>query len=358
MPPLDPDRPVYPYVPGFVVQITEHKPPPPFGQSFADTGYPRSARRRLSATWLDETPLTRQVIENPPLTTVWSSTIPSRIATLKITKIISKGDSSSNGKQGAHVVVCQIFMNGQQEPYIAVAKIYDALYYSGVTDVVKLADQDYSCEAAAYEHLETVKHMQKPGFAPNYYGSWTFEQPLILQGKRHLRPVRMILIEYLAGSTILDLFTMKDSRHEQPNPNAHHYDEAFRLNVVAEVIEGTVKQRHSGLSQKDGALRNIMLVPSPRGNTSPQSLPRVVLIDYNVAVVVSLLEKPLPTPSSNLPFNPVDAFRNGKDDFYGWGPVAWYDGIQGKERYQEWLLQRFGCDTSHFASIRKKTVLS
>ncbi|KAK5636069.1 hypothetical protein RRF57_011781 [Xylaria bambusicola] len=131
-------------------------------------------------------------------------------------------------------------------------------------------------------------------------------------------------------------------------------------------MDGSVKQRHSGLFQKDGAQRNIMLVPSPQGTTSPKSSPRVVLIDYNIAVVTSLLEKPSshggsqlarnPVDASKLPSNPVDAFWvQSVHNFPGWGLAAWFEGARGDRRFQEWLLQRFGSDTNRFAPIRERS---
>ncbi|GAW23872.1 hypothetical protein ANO14919_134490 [Xylariales sp. No.14919] len=61
-------------------------------------------------------------------------------------------------------------------------------------DFVWQADMDYSREAAAYNHLEAAMKLQLPGFAPRYYGSWTFELPVT--GNRR-RAVRLILIEYI-----------------------------------------------------------------------------------------------------------------------------------------------------------------
>lgn len=100
----------------------------------------------------------------------------------------------------------------------------------------------------------------------------------------------MFLIEHLAGSTIESLLAYKDSGND--TPDAYHYDEGYRLNVLAELLEGTVKQIHSGLVQKDMAPRNVMLVPGPsHGAVSSRSVPRVVLLDYSGAIVYPLTKQ-------------------------------------------------------------------
>ncbi|KAI0977592.1 hypothetical protein F4678DRAFT_413518 [Xylaria arbuscula] len=219
-----------------------------------------------------------------------------------------------------------------------------------------MADMDYSHEAAAYRHLQKTKHLQKPGFAPGYYGSWTFNLDLIWQGKQHKRSIRVILIEYLHGSSIRDLYTRKrpDVR------DAFHYDEAYRLAVLAELAEGVVKHYHAGVNQHDLSPRNVMLVPSPQGNTSQRSLPRVVLIDYNIAIVFEHTKYGRRRCQDlSRPPNPAQFFwRNGFLEFYGWAPVKWYESGQGKQSYRKWLLAKFeGNNANHFAPIDRKLEL-
>ncbi|KAI1299438.1 hypothetical protein F5Y03DRAFT_365970 [Xylaria venustula] len=354
-PPQDPDRPHCPYMPGFVMQITEHEPPPPFGPN----GYPRGTRRHPSEAWLKGTPQSQQVLENPPQDTQWRSSIPPRTAVLKIINSIAVGQD-----RDAQLVACQILIRGLEKPYTVTAKIYDSLYYSVCDtlvqsvprDVANRADMNYSREAATYRHLQKTKHLQKPGFAPEYHGSWTFDLDLIWQGKQHKRSIRLILIEYLHGSSIQDLYTHK-SREVR---DALHYDEAYRLGVLAELADGVVKQYHAGVNQRDLAPRNVMLVPSPQGNTSQHSLPRVVLIDYNIAVVFEHTKYGRHRVQDlSFPLNPAQFFwANGFLEFYGWAPVEWYERSQGKQSYRKWLLAKFGGNNaSHFAPIEKKLEL-
>ncbi|KAI0431901.1 P-loop containing nucleoside triphosphate hydrolase protein [Xylaria sp. FL1042] len=361
-PPLDPDQPQCPYLPGFAIRITEHEPPPPFGLP----SYPLGTRSFPSDAWLRETPQILQVIGNPPQDTTWRSSSPPRTATFNITKGISIGQN-----RGAQLVVCEVLVCGQKSPYTAVAKIYDPLYYSPrhsfaesvPQDVVLVADTDYSCEAAAYSYLQTTKSLQKPGFAPEYYGSWTFELPLTLQGKKYRRSIRLILIEHLPGSSIRDLYKRKHGDYSFDNssePNAFHYDEAYRLDVLAELFEGIVRQHYAGIDQHDLAPRNVMLVPSPEDAIPPGCVPRVVLIDYNGARVYEYTKYGrFPSQDLSLPINPAQYFWHGAPvDFYGWAPLRWFYRHQGTRAYQEWLLTRFGGNNmSRFSPIAEKLEL-
>jgi hypothetical protein len=54
-------------------------------------------------------------------------------------------------------------------------------------DVTRLADEDYSREAAAYEHLQAVG--QTGSFAPKYFGSWAFTTSIMI-GERRRGPAR------------------------------------------------------------------------------------------------------------------------------------------------------------------------
>lgn len=335
------------------MQATEHEPPAPFGPG----GYPLPTSAEPPELWLREMPQTRQVLGYPPQDTQWPSKSPPRSAVLTVLKTISIGEA-----RGAQLVICQVLVCGQKKPYAAVAKIYDSLYYSlrdslvnKPQDVAFLADMDYSREASAYRHLQATKTRQKPGFAPEYYGSWTFESALTSQGKEHKRSIRLILIEHIAGSSILELFA-RNCPEPSAGLDAFHYEEAYRLDIVAEILEGVVKQLHSGLDQHDLAPRNVMLVPSPQGTLPPRSVPRVVLVDYNISIVFKYTKYGRrPHEDLSLPRNPAEYFWWDRLlDFQGWAPAKWYH--KGGERcYQEWLLTRFGGENmARFAPIEKK----
>ncbi|KAI8947920.1 hypothetical protein F4801DRAFT_559114 [Xylaria longipes] len=353
---MDTDRPRYPYQPGFVMQVTEHHPPAPFGPG----GYPHSRHSYVSESLLEEMSQTQQVLACPPQDTQWPSDTPPRSGILTVTKTISVGEA-----RGAQLVICNVLICGQNELHTAAAKIYDPLYYparddliNAPQDVVWMADMDYSREALAYRHLQTTKKWQKSGFSPEYYGSWTFDLALTRQGREHKRSIRLLLIEQLAGSSILDLYT-QNSQVPTAGPDAFHYDEAYRLDVLAEMLEGVLKQLHTGLDQRDLSPRNVMLVPSPRETMPPLCVPRVVLIDYNISIVFEHTKyRRHPHQDRSRPTNPAEYFWSGPPlDFHGWAPAKWYH--QDRRSYQEWLLARFGGKhAGRFAPIEKKLEFS
>ncbi|KAI1738462.1 hypothetical protein F4680DRAFT_424858 [Xylaria scruposa] len=352
LPPPDPDPPHLPYMPGFVMHVTEHQPPAPFGPG----GYPPSEHPYSTESWLEDTPQIQQVLTCPPLDTEWPSNTAPRSGVLTITKLISVGEA-----RGAQLVACNVLLSGQTRPYTAMAKIYDSLYYpfrntlyGPPNDVVWKADMDYSREAAAYRHLQTTEQ-QKSSFAPRYYGSWTFDLALMWQGKLYTRPIRLLLIEHITGSSVLSLYAKNSQVLDDASPNAFHYDEAYRLDVLAELLEGVLRQLHTGLNQKDLSPRNVMLVPSPHEAMPPLSMPRVVLIDYNIAVVSEHTKYGRhPHQDLSLPMNPAEFYWSDLPlEFRGWFPARWYK--QDRRSYQEWLLSRFGGkNANRFAPIQDK----
>lgn len=294
-------------------------------------------------------PPARHVLDYPPQDTRWPRGKPRRTATVTITARISNGSDHR-----AKLVVCQVLIGGEDRPYPAVAKIYDPLYYTplelGEEYIVHEADSDYSCEATAYTLLQSTTKPQKPGFIPAYYGSWTFDLSLVLQGKTYKRPVRLILIEHIQGTSLRDLYTLKPAKSE---PDAYHYSEGYRLEVLAQLFEGIVRQCHAGLGQHDLSPRNVMVVPDPRKAMESISVPRVVLIDYNQAYISKYTKYgPFSCEKNPLPPNPAQYFwDSGLDDFYGWRPVEWNS---SKVPFRNWLVARFVRNNgSKFAPIEK-----
>lgn len=257
---------------------------------------------------------------------------------------------------GTQVVTCSITPKGETAgpSFQAAAKIYDPLHYSfkewiahAPCDVVTEADKDYSREAAAYEYLQGTG--QTGSFAPEYYGSWTFVLPITSRGKNHTRPVRLILIEYLGGTSIRGSLIQNDPEHE--GKDAFHYPEEYRLEVLALAMDGYVRQLHSGIDQLDFADRNVLLTPrSPStepGQNIPVaaglSLPRVVLVDYNAAIVYTQSNSGRPPHMDwPRPCNPMWHFWDEcMDDFGGWVPLEWH---HNPKFMQEGLQKRFGTE--------------
>lgn len=262
-----------------------------------------------------------------------SHPIAPRKARLTITKAIALQDG-----RGPQLVLCSVapkLSESTNETSTVVAKIFDPLYYSfrnkiarhEPVDVAFEADGDYSRESAAYEHLKQTN--QAGSFAPDYYGSWTFNLPIRHQGVVRQRPVRLILIEHLQGTCMRELCN---------NPNTLTLNKAYRLGVLAKILDSYMRQQHKGLDQGDLAPRNIILVPPPRDGPWPQPVPRVVLIDYNNAVVYSRTAEG--HDQTKLPLSPLNWYwLNTLPQFEGWRPPEWNTDLRS---FQEWLLREFG----------------
>lgn len=355
-PPNDPDKPPSPYSTGFTTKVYRHAPPPPFGIHH----YEADPRPQLSSEYMKKVPQSELVVDNPPLETPPSQ---AETAQLTIDAPIAVGSN-----RGAQVVTCSITPHGENacQPFQAVAKIYDALYYEfsesigyQPRDVVSQADQDYSREAAAYEYLQETG--QTGSFAPDYYGSWTFTLPISSRGKAQTRPVRLILIEYLDGESIRN--SIIHSKLWCSGEDAFHYPEEYRLEVLALAMDGYVRQRHSGIDQRDFAARNLMLISKEPSTESDQvvaglTLPRIVLFDYNMAIVYTQTKRGgHPHMDWPRPCNPMLHFwREAMDEFGGWVPHEWHYNPKFK---QEWLKARFGTQETQklYAPVEEELII-
>ena len=308
---------------------------------------------------------TELVLANPPLETA-DPPVP-HAHTLSVTRELAVADG-----RGAQLVLCTIDPKEPPgtAPFQAAAKIYDPLYYSFPhqdvpsvpCDVTRLADEDYSREAAAYEHLQAIG--QAGSFAPQYFGSWTFTACLQSHTKGETtppqsRPVRLILIEYIAGPSIRELCA-------GPSPvPAAALDEAYRLEVLARIMDAEAMLRFKGLNQRDLAARNVILHNAPPINphdqtaVQPSTIPRIVLIDYNISVIESRrtdkIEPPPCDGTTTLPLNPMLIYwNNSLQEFRGWIPLA----FQTNPRWRrEWLRERFGGENlPKYALLKKELV--
>ncbi|KXJ91915.1 hypothetical protein Micbo1qcDRAFT_161960, partial [Microdochium bolleyi] len=216
------------------------------------------------------------------------------------------------------------------------------------------ADGDYSREAAVYEALRDARYPTAGVHTPRYYGSWTFSVPHPSPEDHEeglgrgsvssvLRPVRMILIEYLDGCTLHSLMYDKKGHYIPAVRNTYH--ESYRLHTWAKLLEAQALFDDARVRNEDDAARNVMLVPRPtaREPLSAQPTPRVVLIDFNLAVACDRVKHehspPLPPPESELPDNPLqDWWDREAYDFEGWVP-EWYE--TDDKRRSEWLLEQF-----------------
>ncbi|KAL2144116.1 hypothetical protein VTI28DRAFT_9570 [Corynascus sepedonium] len=334
-PPADPDKPPCPYRRGFIVDIKNHVPPAPFGGQ----DYGRGPRATVSEHDLRSLKQTELVMANPPLET--ADPLIRRVHTLSVTREIAVVDG-----RDAQLALCTI---KPKDP--AGHAAFQADFPSVPCAIARFADQDYSCEAAAYEHLQAVG--QAGSFAPKYFGSWTFTLGLRI-GKTtppQSRQVRLILIEYVPGKSIRELCA-------GPAPAAATFDEAYRLEVLARILDADANLRFKGLYQKDLAARNVILHADPNSQgqkaVQPSTIPRVVLIDYNLAIIYArTIYKIGPYDGTALLPNPMRTHWNDSlQEFDGWIPVTWETNPRLR---QEWLKKRFGGDNLvRYAPLKKE----
>lgn len=318
------------------MEIKRHTPPPPFGDPHHGPG-PWQERRDVD---LYSATQTEAVLAYPPLepeNTLSSSHAPT--AHLTIAGTLAVGD-----ERGAQLVVCSVTPNPSPQSCDGiVAKIFDPLYYSfecphaahEPVNVAWQADVDYTHEAAAFNHLDRMRKAGRTGLsAPEYYGSWTFTLPITHAGRRLQRAVRLVLMENIKGPSIQSLC------HD---PVAlSHYSEPDRLDIFAMALDAIVKQRHSGLDQRDLAPRNVVLRPSSSPSAlNKQLLAQPVIVDYNAAVVFELSRHgKRPCQLKDLPGNPMQLFwTTSFADFQGWIPSEWE---RTSKLRQQWLKERFG----------------
>ena len=245
-------RPSLPYLNGQTLSIKRHIPPQPFGLGYYKGSEPRP-KIRDSKIGVEVTDV-EWCIRHPPADT--PSHPDQRTRQLQILDPVVRRDG-----HGAQIVRCKLDGKGP----CLVAKVYDALYYPlDDGDLTWLADEDYSCEAAAYEDL------QKAGvdgvLVPRYYGSWAFDMPLLEPSANLLRPVRMILMEWINAVSMWSL--IKSGEAYEINPQK-------RLDLLAKALEVQCKTYFHGVKNLDFALRNILI----SGLNTPD--PSVRLIDFN-----------------------------------------------------------------------------
>jgi hypothetical protein len=213
-------------------------------------------------------------------------------------------------------------------------------------DVTAEADKDYAAEAAAYKQLTITSAGRAGQVTPAYYGSWTFNLPISSGGVQQMRPVCLVLIEHLQGSNLKGL-QIQNSAHIRASRDAFHLPEEYRLEVLAHAMDAYVRILHCGVDQNDFADRNVLICPKDTSittDTTNSGIPRVVLVDYNTAIVSSCtLDGRRAEESLALPVNPMQWFWKQAigGDFLGWVPPEW-EAV--RKPMQEWLVQRFGSE--------------
>ncbi|KAH6974732.1 hypothetical protein EDB80DRAFT_659097 [Ilyonectria destructans] len=295
-PPPDPRRPKFPYRHGLDLSIRRHIPPPPYG-----FGYVKGTERQQSPSPpIREVTQSEWCVRHPPADSPYPHPDPT-LHSLRVLDEIACKDG-----RGSQIVRCCL---DDYESQVYVAKIYDALYYSFTysgtpVDVTWRADMDYRCEAASYEDLQKA---EVDGLlVPKYYGSWTFDVPLF--GSDIVRPVRMVLMEWIQGITMYSLVEEGQTTRIPPQQ---------RLNILAGAMEVYCKLIFHGVNHRDFAPRNIVLV----GSNIEAHLPRVLLIDLNRSVATNRPNSTFPRIITERPDNPITyLFGTCNNEFLSWVP--------------------------------------
>lgn len=181
-----------------------------------------------------------------------------------------------------------------------------------------------------------------------FYGSWTFNLPITSNGVVCQRPVRMVLVEQIEGVDLQSSLIHNDYV-DYRRIDAFHLPEDYRLQVLARILEIHARCLHLGVDHGDLVSRNVMLATDTSaelstGHNTIITIPRVVLVDFNVSAVYSgtTLGKHY-WGGVNRPANPLEVCWHQclAVNFEGWTPREWED---SHRLQQQWLLERFGSE--------------
>ena len=296
-----------PYSIGQCLFLKRHNPPAPFGRKYRDSG---------ASEFLVPGEVTQLewCLKHPPK--------PGSTDVSETRNIVFKASIRTGDQRGAQVLLTE---NG------LVAKIYDPLYYSFIDkewsdeklDVATEADQDYTIEAAAYSALQGSN--LQGNIMPTYHGSWTTEIRTIIDGQQHLRDVRIILLEHVDGTVMMDI-----------DPDSLTQGE--RENVMCKVIEARTDLKLADLQHNDFEPRNIVLSPrssraqsAPGLETTTLDCPdlRVCIIDYGRSYVAKTTTV-------------KDVYRNPLFDWAGGDIYCQYGWLPPREEATDWMWEMWG----------------
>ncbi|KAK3935382.1 hypothetical protein QBC46DRAFT_397646 [Diplogelasinospora grovesii] len=254
-PVVDNLKPALPYTAGALLKVQQHIPPPPYGSSGYRRPFPRTHMRDYQRYG---TP-SLCCLANPPTET------PPHPYPKMWTLIIDDQIACSDGR-GAQVVTCHF---EGREAIQLVAKIFDPLYYNwnGDFDITYVADEEYACEAAAFQRLRDIKDADRMGYPgvqealegsiPTYHQSWTWETRL-LDGQ--CRDVRLILMSYIPYPSMKSIIE---------SGKARTIPAETRMRLLARALEIYCWLRYFGVDQHE--FRNAQYHGRPRAGASRAS---------------------------------------------------------------------------------------
>jgi hypothetical protein len=300
-PATPPNEQLIPYFEGASFTATRHDPPTMFEMGYDDYSRDRPIvpDDALQLDWC---------LTHPPAPGITRTEDTRRI---EIVKAIRTGEGC-----GAQVVLTA-------DGYVA--KVFDPLYYKfpdpmGVNwkvNVTDVAEEEYITEATVYSQL--LDTSLQGSIMPKYYGSWSLNIPLVTVGQQLYREVRMIIIEYVTGISMLNI-----------DPTT--LTQQARENVMIKLIEGDIDLRFEGVLHDDLEPRNVIL-PTPESSFSYEDPGlRVCVIDFGWCALFRNQERIGPDPQF---FNPLHYWISSAHwSDYGWLPP--------QEEAWDWMWKLWG----------------
>ncbi|OAL02304.1 hypothetical protein IQ06DRAFT_292994 [Phaeosphaeriaceae sp. SRC1lsM3a] len=301
-PPSPLEVPLCPYVPGAKFVVHRHEPKTTFEMGYWEYGHnPPKVTGNLSHF--------DYCIAHPPEP---GRKHPEDERYIEIAKVLRGGEAC-----GAQTVLTADGF---------VAKFFDPMYYDfndgywpgEKTNVTGYADKHYITEAGAYSELSRTSVYGS--ITPIYYGSWTTNVSVIVDGLEKTREVRLVMVEYIPGTTMFDMDPRELTGKE-------------RENIMIKVIESKIDLLFVGVRHEDFEPRNIMLSLPDGSDTYEIDDFRLCVIDY---AQCDLLKDDGPP---NVPVaevhNPL-FYWSGQDRWSKWG---W---LPPRCEAQDWMWSIWG----------------
>ncbi|KAH6684904.1 hypothetical protein F5X68DRAFT_276952 [Plectosphaerella plurivora] len=372
--------------PGIALPLRSHRPTEPFGKR--DYRHPETSEveaitpEDVGNLSYDEITFARHPRERhkPSILPLPEWFADNQTAKLSIECMLSVGS------YGAKVVLCSVDnapkaaweKMGQDCPELIVAKIFDPLNYNDTPDPVAAADREYAQEAAAYFRMHSERlaknpaYMDKPDLVPGFYGTWTtditrdhlrksFMSPHhkkktkkkeALARKKFeeeskaatsakdvvhsFRPVRIILLEYIEGSTVSNLCAKEPvwSRQADLRPHEPYQSQEKRLAIFHSIMDTGYRIGHFGITH---------FKRYPTSFIVKESDDRVVITDFSQSETWTYvdvgfhIQERLPRPLHPMTVCDIDKWWA----FRGWFPPEWLEDVS---LYDTWGEATFAHD--------------
>ncbi|KXH26001.1 hypothetical protein CSIM01_12955 [Colletotrichum simmondsii] len=302
------------YGPGKKLTLFPHSPPDPYGRSTYKVPDGLKEKRILSEREKDMS-MTALCFDNdnqPHLLDTSQHDNPDNSMGVEIIESLSNGNDGDNQVllvRILHKPTTDLKFTVPETQELAVVKVFDPLFYAedfpvedGPWKVTSRADMKLSREAGAYKELHENNLTGYPHLAPQYYGCWTTcltSYSPDCEGKT--RHVGLVLLEYIEGSSIQAicrhddddvLIPPKQRTYLVPNgPDSIHFDLEKRLDILAQLIEGTINQIYKGVWHDYVEPENVLI--SMRNKSTLLETQRVCLISYDICSIDFKLRDPV-----------------------------------------------------------------